>query len=58
MRSGGRVRLAAGSCVRYVVQVGALAAVYIAAAKAGLLLATVVAQGTLVWPPTGLALAA
>jgi signal transduction histidine kinase len=50
--------MAAGSCVRYVVQVGALAAVYFAAAKAGLLLATVGAQVTLVWPPTGLALAA
>jgi signal transduction histidine kinase len=32
--------------------------VYFAAAKAGLLLATVGAQVTLVWPPTGLALAA
>jgi integral membrane sensor domain MASE1 len=46
------------SSIRYVVQVGVLAAVYIAAAKAGLLLATVGAQVTLVWPPTGLALAA
>ena len=58
MRSAGRVHMAAGSCVRYVVQVGALAAVYVAAAKAGLVLATVGAQVTLVWPPTGLALAA
>jgi signal transduction histidine kinase len=32
--------------------------VYFAAAKAGLLLATVGAQVTLVWPPTGIALAA
>src|SRR5918911_2332252 len=58
MRSAGTVQMAAGSCVRYAVQVGALAAVYFAAAKAGLLLATVGAQVTLVWPPTGLALAA
>ena len=58
MRSVGRVQLTAASCGRYVVQVGALAAVYFAAAKAGLLLATVGAQVTLVWPPTGLALAA
>ena len=46
------------SAVRYLLQVGALAAVYVAAAKGGLLLATVGAQVTLVWPPTGLALAA
>jgi CheY-like chemotaxis protein len=46
------------SSVRYVVQVGALTAVYFAAAKVGLLLATVGAQVTLVWPPTGIALAA
>src|ERR687886_25867 len=46
------------SAVRYLVQVGALAAVYVAAAKGGLLLATEGAQVTLVWPPTGLALAA
>src|SRR5919202_7049808 len=58
MRLAARVQLAAGSCVRYVVQVGALAAVYFAAAKVGLLLATVGAQVTLVWPPTGPALAA
>src|ERR671936_198660 len=58
MRSAGRVHMAAGSCVRYVVQVGALTAVYVAAAKGGLLLATVGAQVTLVWPPTGIALAA
>src|SRR5919206_1717462 len=58
MSAAGRVPMATGSCVRYVVQVGALAAVYFAAAKAGLLLATVGTQVTLVWPPTGLALAA
>ena len=46
------------SSVRYVVQVGVLTAVYVAAAKGGLLLATVGAQVTLVWPPTGIALAA
>jgi len=46
------------SAVRYLHQVGTLAAVYFAAAKGGLLLATVGAQVTLVWPPTGLALAA
>jgi two-component system, NarL family, sensor histidine kinase FusK len=46
------------SAVRYLVQVGTLAAVYVAAAKGGLLLATEGAQVTLVWPPTGLALAA
>src|SRR5207248_7336727 len=54
---GGRAPMIA-SAVRYLVQVGALAAVYVAAAKGGLLLATVGAQVTLVWPPTGLALAA
>jgi K+-sensing histidine kinase KdpD len=46
------------SAVRYLLQMGTLAAVYFAAAKGGLLLATVGAQVTLVWPPTGLALAA
>src|SRR5207253_2750186 len=55
MISAGRVHM---TTVRYIVQVGVLAAVYVAAAKAGLLLATVGAQVTLVWPPTGLALAA
>src|SRR5205807_8945984 len=58
MSSAGRVHTSAGPCVRYVVQVGALAAVYFGAAKVGLLLATVGAQVTLVWPSTGLALAA
>jgi integral membrane sensor domain MASE1/DNA invertase Pin-like site-specific DNA recombinase len=44
--------------VRTGVQIGLVAASYFAAAKAGLLLATVGAQVTLVWPPTGIALAA
>src|SRR5919201_6316073 len=57
MSSTGRIPMTASS-VRYVVQVGVLAAVYVAAAKVGLLLATVGAQVTLVWPPTGIALAA
>src|SRR5438105_570500 len=50
--------MAVGTSVQYVAQVGALAAMYVAVAKDGLLLATVGAQVTLVWPPTGLALAA
>src|SRR5919201_1359131 len=57
MSSTGRIPMTASS-VRYVVQVGVLAAVYVAAAKVGLRLATVGAQVTLVWPPTGIALAA
>jgi PAS domain S-box-containing protein len=41
---------------RSVAQMGLLAALYFGAAKAGLLLATVGAQVTLAWPPTGIAL--
>jgi signal transduction histidine kinase len=42
----------------YVLRVGMLAVLYFAAAKLGLRFATVGAQVTFVWPPTGLALAA
>jgi signal transduction histidine kinase/integral membrane sensor domain MASE1 len=46
------------SAVRPEVVAGLLALLYFLVARAGLLLATVGAQVTLVWPPTGLALAA
>src|SRR5262245_14847483 len=39
-------------------QVALLAAVYFGAAKVGLTMATVAEQVTVVWPPTGIALAA
>lgn len=43
---------------RYLAQVGLLAAVYFAAAKASLLLAIPPGYATAVWPPSGIALAA
>jgi len=43
---------------RYVLAVAALAAVYIVAARAGLMMDAIAGFATLVWPPSGLALAA
>src|SRR5262245_52631996 len=42
----------------YLVQVALVAAVYVGAAKLGLTMALVAEQVTVVWPPTGIALAA
>jgi len=47
-----------GFSIPYVLRVMVLAAIYFTAARIGLRFATVGAQVTLVWPPTGLALAA
>jgi signal transduction histidine kinase len=43
---------------RYALSIAALAAVYVVAARAGLMMDAVAGFATLVWPPTGLALAA
>ena len=43
---------------KYAGRVAAIAALYIVAARAGLQLDTVSGFATLVWPPTGIALAA
>lgn len=55
-----KTRGAAGSArlVSYLSRVGILAAIYFAAAKLGLLLAGMHGNVSLVWPPTGIALAA
>ena len=43
---------------RYALAIGALATVYVVAARAGLMMDAVAGFATLVWPPSGLALAA
>ncbi len=53
-----REHRAVRSRARAVLNIAALAAVYLALARAGLLLATVNQSTTAVWPPTGIALAA
>jgi signal transduction histidine kinase/integral membrane sensor domain MASE1 len=58
VQTGTRELCKDGNAVRTAALVGLLAVLYILVAKVGLLLATVGAQVTLVWPPTGLALAA
>ncbi len=57
MQSPPRLNFAT-SQLRYTVAIGALAVVYVVAARAGLMMDAVGGFATLVWPPSGLALAA
>ena len=57
MQSAPRLRFATNP-LRYTLAIAALAIVYLVAARAGLMMDAVAGFATLVWPPSGLALAA